>query len=112
MVMSVAGTIAANEATRDRGEGESIVSTAFKFGILIIAVFALVALLLGLWLFNNWAGIIDFGEGILSWGSDLVGGFWGGLTGIVPAIGSFLLPNGRGFASKKSIRGINPSDFT
>jgi hypothetical protein len=110
MVMSVAGTIAANEATRDRGEGESIVSTAFKFGILIIAIFALVAILLGLWLFNNWAGIIDFGEGILSWASDLVGGFWGGITGIVPALGSWLLPTSRS-TNLKSIRGVNPSDF-
>lgn len=110
MVMSIAGTVAANEATRDQGNGESIVSTAFKFGILIIAVFALVAIVLGLWLFNNWAGIVDFGDGILSWFSDLVGGFWGGITGIVPALGSVLLPRSQS-QKLKSIRGVQPSEF-
>lgn len=110
MVMSIAGTVAANEVSRDQGNGESIVSTAFKFGILVIAVLALVAILLGLWLFNNWAGIIDFGEGILSWGSNLIGGFWGGITGIIPAIGSALLP--KSMSSRlKSVRGVNPSDI-
>lgn len=110
MVLSTVGTIAANEATRDQGNGESIVSIGFKFAILAIALGAFVAILLGLYLFNNWAGIIDFGEGILSWGSNLIGGFWGGITGIVPAIGSFLLP--KSFATKVgSIRGVNPSDF-
>lgn len=110
MVMSTVGTIAANEATRDQGNGESIVSIGFKFAILAIALFAFIAILLGLWLFNNWAGIIDFGEGILSWGSDLIGGFWGGITGIVPAIGSFLLP--KSMSSRlSSVRGVNPSDI-
>lgn len=108
MVMSIAGTVAANEASRDRGNGESIVSTAFKFGILIIALIALVALLVGLWLFNNWAGIIDLGEGIAAFISNAVGGFWGGLTGLVPAIGSWLLPTSRS-KTLSSVRGVDPS---
>jgi hypothetical protein len=110
MVLTMASSVAANEATRDRGNGDSAVSTAFKFGILLIAVFALIALLVGLYIFNNWAGILDFGGSIRDWGSNLIGGFWGGLTGIVPALGSWLMPSSRA-ARLSSIRGVNPQDI-
>ena len=108
MVMSIAGTVVANEATRDRGDGDSFTTTAFKFGILVIALIALVALLVGLWLFNNWAGIVDLGEGIAAFILNAVGGFWGGLTGLVPAIGSWLLPTSRS-KTLSSVRGVDPS---
>ena len=121
MVMSIAGTAVANEASRDRGDGESILSTAFKFGILALAVGLLVILLAGLWLFNNWAGIIDFGSGVIDWVWNGIGGLWGGLTGGVPALGSWLFGNTFGrltespsegiSRSLSSVRGVNPSDI-
>jgi hypothetical protein len=107
MVMSVAGTMAANEATRDRGDGESAVSTAFKFGILLIAVFGLVALLIGLWLFNNWAGIIDIPANLLNWA---LGGISNGSAAITGGITSFLF--GFGGRYKGKLSGIDPSTIT
>lgn len=115
MVMTLAANAAANEAARDRGDGESIISLGFKFAILAIALFAFVALLVGLWLFNNWAGIVDFGGSLLTWISDRIGGFWGGLTGLVPAVGSWLFSPVERITSSsaydRGIRGINPSDI-
>ena len=117
MVMSIAGTAVANEAARDRGEGESLISTAFKFGILALAIGLLVILLFGLWLFNNWAGIIDFGEGVGDWVWNSIGGLWGGLTGGIPALGSWLFgritesPSEGISRSLSSVRGVNPSDI-
>jgi polyferredoxin len=92
MVMT---TIAANELSRERENGESIVQTAFKFTLVLIALGLLVAFLIGLWLFNNWAGIIDFGGSLVSWIGDKIGGLWGGLTAIIPATSSFLFSDRR-----------------
>jgi polyferredoxin len=92
MVMT---TIAANELSRERENGESIVQTAFKFTRVLIALGLFVAFLIGLWLFNNWAGIIDFGGSLVSWVSGKIGGLWGGLTAIIPATSSFLFSDRR-----------------
>lgn len=115
--MSIAGTAVANEAARDRGNGESILSTAFRFGILALGVGLLVLVIAGLWLFNNWAGIVDLGEGLLSWIWGGIGGLWGGLTGGIPALGSWLFggitsgPSGGVRRSLSDVRGVNPSDI-
>jgi hypothetical protein len=113
MVMTMAGTAVANEAARDRGNGDSLLSTAFKFGILALCVLLLVAILIGLWLFNNWAGIIDFGTGILDWAWNGIGGLWGGLTGGVPALGSWLFSSPTESIKRElsSVRGIDVSSI-
>ena len=92
MVMT---TIAANELSRERENGESFVQSAFKLTIILIALGLFVAFLIGLWLFNNWAGIIDFGGSLVNWVGDKIGGLWGGLTAIIPATSSFLFSDRR-----------------
>lgn len=102
MVMTMASTYAGNELARERENGESIVQTAFKFTLVMLALGLFVAFLIGLWLFNNWAGIIDFGGSLVSWIGDKIGGFWGGITAIVPATSSFLFSDRRTDVFKSS----------
>lgn len=104
MVMTIAGTAAATELSRERDNGESLVSTAFKFGILLIAVLALVALLIGLWLFNNWAGIVNIPSNVLNWALGGLGDAGAAITG---GITSFLF--GFGGRYKGKVSGIDPS---
>ena len=59
MVLATAGMAVASEASRERDNGESFISTAFKFSILIIALLGLIVLVIGLYVFNNWAGILS-----------------------------------------------------
>jgi hypothetical protein len=104
MVMTIAGSAVATEAARDRGDGESLISTGFKFAILAIALGAFVALLIGLYLFNNWAGIVSIPGNLLDWALGGVGDFAGGIVG---GITSFLF--GFGGRYKGKISGIDPS---
>lgn len=110
MVLATAGMAVASEASRERDNGESFISTAFKFSILIIALLGLIVLVIGLYVFNNWAGILSIPADIVGWVGSKIGGFWGALTGIIPAVGSFLLPSKRSI-SGTTLRGVNPQDI-
>ena len=104
MVMTLASSAMANEASRDRGNGESIISQAFKFAILVIAILALGALIVGLYLFNSWLGfILDIPSIVFNWATSSLGDIGGAIGG---AIGSLFF--GFGDREFSKISGVQP----